>query len=164
MNHPYLERLNDRQRQAVLQTEGAVLILAGAGSGKTSTLTARIAYLIDEGKAAPWEILAITFTNKAAGEMRSRIAAAVGEERASKMWIYTFHACCVQILRRHIERLPGYTRGFSIYDEDDSQNVIRQILGRMNLSEKAKAVPIAAAAPETRPPCFKWVKVSTVNQ
>jgi len=139
LKYAYLERLNDRQRQAALQTDGAVLILAGAGSGKTSTLTARIAYLIDEGLAAPWEILAITFTNKAAGEMRSRVAAAVGEERASRMWIYTFHACCVQLLRRHIDRLPGYTRSFSIYDDDDTQSVIKQILSRMNLSEKVYA-------------------------
>jgi len=144
-DNSYLQFLNERQREAVLTTEGPLLILAGAGSGKTRTLTARIAYLLDERKAAPWEILAITFTNKAAGEMRDRVARAVGEDAAGRMWIYTFHACCVQLLRRHIDRLPGYTRSFSIYDADDSQTVFKQVLGELNLSEKYYPPRLAAA-------------------
>lgn len=127
--------LNDMQRQAVLTTQGPLLILAGAGSGKTRTLTHRIAYILEQRMAAPWEMLAITFTNKAAREMRERIAAMVGE-RVESMWVSTFHAACVQMLRRSIERLPGYSRWFSIYDDDDSIRVIRQCLSEMNLSDR----------------------------
>ena len=134
MNHTILDKLNDEQRKAVLATEGPLLILAGAGSGKTRTLTARIAHLIDQG-VSPYEILAITFTNKAAGEMRTRIEDLVGEA-AQRMWVYTFHAMCVQILRRNLDRLPGYTRWFSIYDDDDSQTVIKACLKELGMNDQ----------------------------
>ncbi len=134
MNQTILDKLNDEQRKAVLATEGPLLILAGAGSGKTRTLTARIAHLIDRG-VSPYEILAITFTNKAAGEMRTRIEDLVGEA-AQRMWIYTFHAMCVQILRRNLDRLPGYTRWFSIYDEDDAQTVIKACLKELGMNDQ----------------------------
>ena len=134
MNRTILDKLNDEQRKAVLATEGPLLILAGAGSGKTRTLTARIAHLIDQG-VSPYEILAITFTNKAAGEMRTRIEDLVGEA-AQRMWIYTFHAMCVQILRRNLDRLPGYTRWFSIYDDDDSQTVIKACLKELGMNDQ----------------------------
>ena len=100
------------QKEAVLQTEGPLLILAGAGSGKTRVLTHRVAYLIEEKQVNPWNILAITFTNKAAGEMRERVDQLVGFG-AESIWVSTFHSTCVRILRRHIEYL-GYTTNFSI--------------------------------------------------
>jgi len=128
----YLDRLNPQQRLAVDTAQGPLLVLAGAGSGKTKTLTARIAHLLEQG-VKPWEILAITFTNKAAEEMRSRITALVGDA-AKDMWIYTFHAMCVQILRRNISALPGYTRWFSIYDDDDQQKVIKECCKELNLN------------------------------
>src|SRR5918997_1407720 len=109
-----LDLLNPTQLDAVTQTEGPLLILAGAGSGKTRVLTHRIAYLIDEGYAAPDEILAITFTNKAAKEMKDRVALLVGPE-SRKMWVSTFHAFCARILRIHAQKL-GYKREFTIYD------------------------------------------------
>ena len=130
-----LTQLNERQREAVLTTEGPLLILAGAGSGKTRTLTQRIAYLMDEKGVKPYEILAITFTNKAAGEMRERIEREIGDG-VEQMWVHTFHAMCMKILRRNLDRLPGYTRWFSIYDEDDSQAVIRNCLSELNLAER----------------------------
>ena len=102
--------LNPMQKEAVLQTEGPLLILAGAGSGKTRVLTHRVAYLIEEKQVNPWNILAITFTNKAAGEMRERVDQLVGFG-AESIWVSTFHSTCVRILRRHIEYL-GYTTNF----------------------------------------------------
>ena len=119
------DTLNDRQRQAVFQTEGPVLILAGAGSGKTSVLTYRIAYLIEECGVNPWNILAITFTNKAAGEMRERVDEIVGFGSES-IWVSTFHSTCVRILRRYIDRL-GYDTNFTIYDTDDQKTVMKEI-------------------------------------
>ena len=113
-----LNSLNDRQREAVLATEGPVLILAGAGSGKTKVLTHRIAYMIEEKQVNPWNIMAITFTNKAAGEMRERVNGLVGQG-ADSIWVSTFHSTCVRILRRHADRL-GYDTGFTIYDTDDN--------------------------------------------
>ena len=121
------ERLNPEQQKAVYQTEGPLLILAGAGSGKTRTLTHRIAYLIDEKDVNPWSILAITFTNKAAGEMRERVNQLV-EFGAESIWVSTFHSTCVRILRRHIEYL-GFTTRFSIYDTDDQKTLLHQVQG-----------------------------------
>ncbi len=129
-----LDMLNDRQREAVLQTEGPVLILAGAGSGKTRVLTQRIAYLIEEKKVNPWNILAITFTNKAAGEMRERVDAIVGFG-AESIWVSTFHSMCVRILRRYIDRL-GFDTNFTIYDTDDSKSVMKEICKRLNIDTK----------------------------
>ena len=128
------DTLNEKQQEAVLHTEGPLLVLAGAGSGKTRVLTHRIAYLIGEGKADPWNILAITFTNKAAGEMRDRVDRLV-EQGASQVWVSTFHSACVRILRRYIEYLD-YDPNFTIYDTDDQRVLMRQILKRMDLDSK----------------------------
>ena len=125
--------LNPQQRAAVEQTEGPLLVLAGAGSGKTRVLTYRVAYLMEKG-VAPWHILAITFTNKAAREMADRVRALVGEA-SEDAWISTFHACCARILRRDIEKL-GYKRQFAIYDEDDRMSVIKAVAKALNLSDK----------------------------
>ena len=129
-----LDLLNDRQKEAVLRTEGPVLILAGAGSGKTRVLTQRIAYLIEEKKVNPWNILAITFTNKAAEEMRERVDAIVGFGSES-IWVSTFHSMCVRILRRYIDRL-GFDTNFTIYDADDSKSVMKEICKRLNIDTK----------------------------
>lgn len=128
------DTLNKEQKEAVLQTEGPVLLLAGAGSGKTRCLTHRIAYLIDEMGVKPWNILAITFTNKAAGEMRERVDSLVGYG-ADQVWVSTFHSLCVRILRRHIDRL-GYENGFTIYDTDDQKSVMKGICKRMCIDTK----------------------------
>ncbi len=128
------ESLNDKQYEAVCHTEGPLLILAGAGSGKTRVLTHRIAYLIEEKGVNPWNILAITFTNKAAGEMRERVDKIVGFG-AESIWVATFHSTCVRILRRHIEAL-GYGTNFTIYDADDQKTLMRQVLKAMNLDPK----------------------------
>ena len=130
----YLESLNKQQKKAVKQTEGPLLILAGAGSGKTRVLTCRIAYMIQELGIAPWNILAITFTNKAAGEMRERVNAAVGSH-AGQVWVATFHATCCRILRRYIDRL-GYDSSFTIYDTDDSKQVIKEAVRQLELDPK----------------------------
>lgn len=129
-----LSKLNEQQRQAVTTTEGPLLVLAGAGSGKTRVLTHRIAYLIDAMGVAPWNILALTFTNKAAGEMRDRVANLVGSA-ADDMWVLTFHSCCVRILRREIERI-GYENSFVIYDDSDQQTLLKHIIADMNLNDK----------------------------
>ncbi len=129
-----LDTLNEQQKKAVLQTEGPVLILAGAGSGKTRVLTHRAAYLIKEKHVNPWNILAITFTNKAAGEMRERIDAIVGMG-AESIWVSTFHAACVRILRRYIDRL-GYDNNFTIYDTDDQKTVMKDVLKRLQVDTK----------------------------
>src|SRR5258706_1769595 len=121
---PLLEGLNEPQRQAVLHEAGPLLVLAGAGSGKTRVLTHRIANLIRTGKARPGEILAITFTNKAAQEMRERIELLVGP-RTRAMWVMTFHSANARILRAEAERL-GYKRGFTIYDEADALRLIKR--------------------------------------
>ncbi len=129
-----LDGLNEAQREAVLHGEGPLLILAGAGSGKTRALTERLAHLLESGAARPEEILAITFTNKAAQEMRSRVARRV-PHAAQRLWIMTFHQASARILRREADRL-GYPRDFAIYDTQDQLQVMRQVLGRMNLDEK----------------------------
>lgn len=123
------DTLNEEQKKACFQTEGPVLILAGAGSGKTRVITHRIAYLMEECDVNPWNILAITFTNKAAGEMRSRVDSLIGFG-AESVWISTFHSMCVRILRRFIDGI-GYDTNFTIYDQDDARSVIRQILQDM---------------------------------
>ena len=120
-----LEKLNDEQRKPVLQTEGAVLVLAGAGSGKTRVLTSRIAYILSEGKAELSGILAITFTNKAAGEMKERLKAMLGESEGDGKWICTIHSMCVKILREFGDR-AGIRPNFSIYSETERGNVIKK--------------------------------------
>lgn len=129
-----IERLNEQQRQAVETTEGPLLIMAGAGSGKTRVLTHRIAYLIATRKAAPWNILAITFTNKAAREMEDRVATLVGP-MGKNIWVSTFHSMCVRILRRDIERI-GYTSSFTILDAADQLSVVRQCMKELNIDSK----------------------------
>lgn len=128
------DTLNPMQKEAVLHTDGPLLILAGAGSGKTRALTHRIAYLIEEKGIAPWNILAITFTNKAAGEMRERVNGLV-EYGADSVWVSTFHSLCVRILRRFIENL-GYENSFSIYDTDDQKTLLKQIYKAMSVDSK----------------------------
>ena len=128
------DTLNDRQKEAVFCTDGPLLVLAGAGSGKTRVLTHRIAYLIEEKDVNPWNIMAITFTNKAAGEMRERVDKLVGFGSES-IWVSTFHSSCVRILRRFIDHL-GYNTNFSIYDTDDQKTLMRQILKKMELDPK----------------------------
>ena len=128
------DTLNSPQREAVAQTEGPVLILAGAGSGKTRVLTHRIAYLMDEKGVNPWNILAITFTNKAAQEMRERVDKLVGFGSES-IWVSTFHSACVRILRRHIDNL-GYDTNFTIYDTDDQKSLMKDVCRKMNIDTK----------------------------
>ncbi|MBO5070411.1 MAG: DNA helicase PcrA [Roseburia sp.] len=128
------DTLNEQQKAAVFQTEGPVLILAGAGSGKTRVLTHRVAYLIEEEGVNPYNIMAITFTNKAASEMRDRIDQLVGYGSES-IWVSTFHSSCVRILRRHIDRL-GFDTNFTIYDADDSKTVMKEICKRLEIDTK----------------------------
>ncbi len=128
------DNLNSMQQEAVFHTEGPVLILAGAGSGKTRVLTHRASYLIEEKGVNPWHIMAITFTNKAAGEMRERIDSLVGFGSES-VWVSTFHSTCVRILRRHIDRL-GYGTNFTIYDGDDQKILMKDICKRLQIDTK----------------------------
>lgn len=128
------DTLNEQQSEAVLHTEGPLLILAGAGSGKTRVLTHRIAYLIEEKGVNPWNILAITFTNKAAGEMRERVDQLVGFGSES-IWVSTFHSTCVRILRRHIDLL-GYDTNFTIYDADDQKTLMKDVCKLLNIDTK----------------------------
>lgn len=128
------DNLNSMQREAVFHTEGPLLILAGAGSGKTRVLTHRAVYLIEEKGINPYHIMAITFTNKAAGQMRERIDQLV-EVGAESIWVSTFHSTCVRILRRHIDRL-GYDTHFTIYDTDDQKNLMKEICKRMEIDTK----------------------------
>src|SRR5436190_15194489 len=133
-----LSSLNPHQSEAVQTTEGPLLILAGAGSGKTRVITVRIAYLIAEKGVAPHNILAVTFTNKAAGEMRGRVEKLLkGQKLQSAPLISTFHSLCVRILRQDIEKLnEGYKKTFTIYDTDDSQKVIKACIKDLGLDEK----------------------------
>ena len=143
--------LNECQKKAVLTTEGPVLVLAGAGSGKTRALTHRVAYLIEEKQVPPWNILAITFTNKAAGEMRSRVDQLVSYG-AERVWVSTFHSMCVRILRRFADHI-GYGTDFTIYDTDDSRTLMRQVIKKLDMDpkqykEKSVLARISAAKDE----------------
>ncbi|MCL4188972.1 MAG: UvrD-helicase domain-containing protein, partial [Rhodobacteraceae bacterium] len=132
---PYLDGLNPAQRAAVEATEGAVLVLAGAGTGKTRALTARIAHLLATGRARPNEILAVTFTNKAAREMKERVGRLFGEAVDGLPWLGTFHAICVKLLRRHAE-LAGLKPGFTVLDSDDQLRLMKQEIAAANIDEK----------------------------
>jgi DNA helicase-2/ATP-dependent DNA helicase PcrA len=134
----YLNKLNKEQREAAVHTEGPLLIMAGAGSGKTSTMTHRIAYLIKERGVSPYNILAVTFTNKASKEMRDRIEDLVGD--GINMWILTFHSACLRILRKHSEIL-GYKNDFVVYDPTDQKTVIKACLKAKNIDDKSFAPP-----------------------
>lgn len=129
-----LDGLNDKQKEAVLYNEGSLLVLAGAGSGKTRLLTYKIAYLIKEKKVDPFNILAVTFTNKAANEMKERIRNLIGDE-ANTLLASTFHSLGALILRRDIEKL-GFSKNFTILDSEDSKSLIKKILKEMNLDSK----------------------------
>ena len=135
---PLLANLNPAQRVAVEATEGPLLILAGAGSGKTRVITSRIAWLIQEKGVAPDSILAVTFTNKAASEMGERVDRLLDHSSLAKPLICTFHSLCVRLLRRDIEALKesGLTRAFAIYDENDQQAIVKQVMRRMGLDTK----------------------------
>lgn len=133
-----IEGLNPQQASAVMSTEGPMLILAGAGSGKTKVLTCRIAQLLEQG-VLPYRILAITFTNKAAAEMRERVDRMVGAG-ARNVWLFTFHAFCARLLRSDIDKLPGYNNNFVIYDSTDQKNLVKQVLKAMNWDEKEASV------------------------
>ena len=129
-----LEGLNDKQHEAVVTTEGPCLVIAGAGSGKTKVLTHKIAYLIGEKQVKPWNIIAITFTNKAANEMKERIANLVGDV-AKDIWMGTFHSICVRILRRFIDRI-GFDTSFIIFDTSDQRTLIKACLKDLNIDDK----------------------------
>lgn len=134
-----LDTLNGPQREAVLCTEGPLLVLAGAGSGKTRVLTHRIAHLVEDLNVAPWQIMAITFTNKAAAEMRERLQSLIGGD-ARGMWVSTFHSMCVRILRTDCERV-GFAKGFTIYDDSDSKRLVEQIMDELNIDKKRYPIP-----------------------
>ena len=129
-----IDGLNDKQKEAVLATDGPCLVIAGAGSGKTKVLTHKIAYLMQEKNVKPWNILAITFTNKAANEMKERVEKLVGDV-AKDMWIGTFHSICVRILRRYIDRI-GFTSSFIIFDSSDQRTLVKQCLKQLNVDDK----------------------------
>ena len=150
------DKLNDKQQEAVMHVEGPLLILAGAGSGKTRVLTHRIAYLIEECGVNPWNILAITFTNKAAGEMRERVDRIVGFGSES-IWVSTFHSTCVRILRRHIDRL-GYETNFTIYDGDDQKTLMKEVCKRLQIDTKIyKEKSFLAAISKAKDECSAGV-------
>ncbi len=132
---PYLTALNEEQRKAVMATDGPVLMLAGAGTGKTRALTTRLAHLLFTGRAQPWQILAVTFTNKAAREMKERIGALIGESVEGMQWLGTFHSIGAQILRRHAE-LVGLKSSFTILDADDQIRLAKQVIEAANIDEK----------------------------
>src|SRR5260370_30298022 len=144
----FLEKLNPEQREAVLHTEGPVMILAGAGSGKTRVITYRIAYLIGNGHAAADEVLAVTFTNKAAGEMRDRVQSLLGDN-ADGVWLSTFHSLCARLLRREAPHI-GLSRDFVIYDSSDQVAVVKQAQRELGIDDKL--VPPRAALAPIAPP------------
>lgn len=135
-----LNGLNDKQYEAAKYIDGPLLILAGAGSGKTRVLTYKMAYLLEEGFVKPWEILAITFTNKAAKEMKERVENLIGSN-GNDIWLGTFHSVCVRILKRDIERI-GYTRNFNIFDELDKEKVIKEVIKKLNVDDKKYPVSL----------------------
>ena len=126
--------LNNEQYEAATAIDGPVLVLAGAGSGKTRVLTYRIAHMIEDLGVPNYNILAITFTNKAAGEMKDRIRKLVKNDIES-MWVSTFHSCCVRILRREIDKL-GYNKNFAIYDSSDQKTLVKQCMQELNINDK----------------------------
>ena len=134
-----LEKLNDEQKSPVLDTDGAVLVIAGAGSGKTRVLTTRIAYLVLEKNVSPSNIMAITFTNKAAGEMKERLEKIIGD--IGDMWVSTIHSMCFKILRRDIEKL-GYDSNFTIYDDTDRDRVIKRVIEELGYDVDTMFKPI----------------------
>src|SRR2546422_11695919 len=129
----FLDSLNPEQREAVLHINGPLLILAGAGSGKTRVITSRIAYLVGDGHAQPHEVLAVTFTNKAAEEMRGRVASLLGSD-VGGMWVSTFHALCARLLRREAPAI-GLSRDFVIYDSSDQLTVVKQALKELHIDD-----------------------------
>ena len=129
-----LKELNKEQYEAVINTEGPCLVIAGAGSGKTKVLTYKIAYLIEEKHVKPWSILAITFTNKAANEMKKRVEDLIGDA-TNDMWIGTFHSICVRILRRYIDRI-GFDKSFAIFDTTDQKNIVKECIKELNIDDK----------------------------
>src|SRR3954464_2531756 len=129
----FLETLNTEQREAVLHTRGPLLILAGAGSGKTRVITSRIAYLVGDGHARTDEVLAVTFTNKAAEEMRTRVETLLGSD-CSRMWVSTFHSLCARLLRREAPAI-GLSRDFVIYDSSDQLSVVKQALKDLHIDD-----------------------------
>ena len=130
-----LQGLNPAQQEAVRATDGPVMIIAGPGSGKTRTLTHRIAYLLATKKARPYQVLALTFTNKAAREMKERVEKLIGAEEAKGMWLGTFHATFARLLRREADKL-GYTSDFSIYDTDDTERMLRGLMERYHIDPR----------------------------
>jgi DNA helicase II / ATP-dependent DNA helicase PcrA len=153
-----MEKLNAEQREAVEAVEGPLLVLAGAGSGKTRVITYRIVHLIEQAGVQPWKILAVTFTNKAAGEMKSRVETMLESSlRTSSPLISTFHSLCVRILRRDIERMGvGYTRNFTIYDEDDQARLVRAILKDLDYDDKSITARQALSA-------MSWAKNRSIS-
>ena len=139
----FLDKLNPEQREAVLHTEGPLLILAGAGSGKTRVITYRIAYLIGNGHAAADQVLAVTFTNKAAGEMRERVEALLGND-TNGVWLSTFHSLCARLLRREAPHV-GLSRDFVIYDSSDQVAVVKQVEKELGIDDKLVPPRLALA-------------------
>ena len=136
MSDNLLSNLNSVQREAVQHTEGPLLILSGAGSGKTRVITHRVAYLMKHHRVSPFRILAVTFTNKAANEMKERLDTLVGEGMSKNLWVATFHATCARILRRDIEQLDGFTKNFTIYDKGEQVTVVKDIIRQHGLDDK----------------------------
>src|SRR4051795_11622284 len=134
-DYEYLKGLNEPQKEAVLQTEGPVMIVAGAGSGKTKVLTTRIAHLLHHCKVDAFNILALTFTNKAAAEMKERVEKILGNTEARNLYIGTFHSVFARILRAEARKI-GYPSNFTIYDTDDSRSVLKTVINEMNLDDK----------------------------
>ena len=136
MSDKLLSSLNNVQREAVLHTDGPLLILSGAGSGKTRVITHRVAYLIKHHRISPFRILAVTFTNKAANEMKERLDVLVEEGIGKNLWVSTFHSTCARILRRDIEKLDGFTKNFTIYDKSEQVTVVKDIIRSAGLDDK----------------------------
>ncbi|MEO2237022.1 MAG: UvrD-helicase domain-containing protein, partial [Candidatus Poseidoniia archaeon] len=145
--------LNEAQREAVCHEAGPLLVLAGAGSGKTRVLTMRIAWLVQELGVKPWQLLGVTFTNKAAGEMKDRVEAVLGAA-ARDCWVSTFHSCCLRILRRGIERLPGYSSDFVIYDDRDSKELMKRIIKESKLPSSVNPRAVSAVVDRAKNDCL----------